>query len=88
MPRQRSTKAAQDIIDSAQTLARVAALLEARGFEVPSSILECQETSCGHSASINVDGLPESFPVPDMSLRLRLGVRLAEREGAAGSERV
>jgi hypothetical protein len=75
MPRQRSTKAAQDIIDSAQTvlslelvtdlaeplarymlasyadeewrdspqveaLARVAALLEARGFEVPSPILE------------------------------------------------
>ena len=75
MPRQRSTKAAQDIIDSAQAvlslelvaelaeplarymlgsyageewrdspqveaLARVAALLESRGFEVPSAILE------------------------------------------------
>jgi hypothetical protein len=75
MPRQRSTKVAQDIIDSAQAvlslelvtdlaeplahymlgnyadeewrdspqveaLARVAALLEARGFEVPSAILE------------------------------------------------
>jgi hypothetical protein len=75
MPRQQSTKAAQDIIDSAQTvlslelvvelaeplarymlgsyadeewrdgpqieaLARVAALLEAEGLEVPSSILE------------------------------------------------
>jgi hypothetical protein len=31
----------------------------------------CQEASCGHSGSINVDSLPDSFPVPDVSLRLR-----------------
>ena len=31
----------------------------------------CQEPSCDHSASVNVDGLPDSFPVPDVSLRLR-----------------
>jgi hypothetical protein len=80
MPRQRSTQAAQDIIDSAQAvlslewvtvlaeplarymlesyaeeewrdspqveaLARVAALLEARGIEVPSPILEALRTA-------------------------------------------
>jgi hypothetical protein len=31
----------------------------------------CQETNCGHSASINVNDLPDDFPVPDVSLRLR-----------------
>ena len=31
----------------------------------------CQQASCGHSGSINVDHLPDSFPVPDVSLRLR-----------------
>jgi hypothetical protein len=31
----------------------------------------CQEASCGHSGSINVDSLPDDFPVPDVSLRLR-----------------
>jgi hypothetical protein len=27
--------------------------------------------SCGHSGSMSVDKLPDSFPVPDVSLRLR-----------------
>ena len=31
----------------------------------------CQESSCGHSASINVDDLPDDLPVPDVALRLR-----------------
>ena len=31
----------------------------------------CQETNCGHSASGNVGGLPDDFPVPDVALRLR-----------------
>lgn len=31
----------------------------------------CQEASCGHSASINVNDLPDGFPVPDVALRLR-----------------
>src|SRR5829696_7213613 len=31
----------------------------------------CQETNCGHSASIKVEDLPDSFPVPDVSMRLR-----------------
>jgi hypothetical protein len=31
----------------------------------------CQEASCSHSGSINVDSLPDSVPVPDVSLRLR-----------------
>jgi hypothetical protein len=31
----------------------------------------CQEASCGHSGSINVDSLPDDFPVPDVFLRLR-----------------
>jgi hypothetical protein len=34
------------------------------------SLTICQEASCGHSGSINVDSLPDSFPVPDVSLRL------------------
>jgi hypothetical protein len=38
---------------------------------VRSVLAICQETSCGHSASINVDSLPDRFPVPDVSLRLR-----------------
>ena len=31
----------------------------------------CQEASCGHGASLNVDELPDEFPVPDVALRLR-----------------
>jgi hypothetical protein len=31
----------------------------------------CQESSCGHAGSVNVDHLPDDFPVPDVSLRLR-----------------
>jgi hypothetical protein len=31
----------------------------------------CQEASCGHSGSVNVDELPNGYPVPDVSLRLR-----------------
>jgi hypothetical protein len=38
---------------------------------VKSVLAICQETSCGHSGSINVDNLPDDFPVPDVSLRLR-----------------
>jgi hypothetical protein len=31
----------------------------------------CQEASRGHSASLNVDELPDDFPVHNVSLRLR-----------------
>ncbi len=30
----------------------------------------CQEASCGHSTSLNVDGLSDDFPVTDIALRL------------------
>jgi hypothetical protein len=33
-----------------------------------------QETSCGHSGTVNVDSLPDSFPIPDVSLRLQCSV--------------
>ena len=38
---------------------------------VRSVLAICQEASCGHSGSINVDRLPDDFPVSDVSLRLR-----------------
>jgi hypothetical protein len=38
---------------------------------VRSVLAICQEASCGHSASINVDSLPDGFLVPDVALRLR-----------------
>jgi hypothetical protein len=38
---------------------------------VRSVLAICQRTSCGRAASINVDELPDDFPVPDVSLRLR-----------------
>jgi hypothetical protein len=38
---------------------------------VRSVLAICQETSCGHSGSINVDSLPDRFPVPDGRLRLK-----------------
>jgi hypothetical protein len=38
---------------------------------VRSVLAICQEANCGHSGSLNVDHLPDSFPVPDVSLRLR-----------------
>jgi hypothetical protein len=31
----------------------------------------CQSIGCGHEATIVIDGLPDSLPVPDVSLRLR-----------------
>jgi hypothetical protein len=31
----------------------------------------CQVVGCRHSGSVNVDNLPDDFPVPDVSLRLR-----------------
>src|SRR3712207_4973554 len=31
----------------------------------------CQESGCGHSDSLNVDGVPDDYPVPDIALRLR-----------------
>jgi hypothetical protein len=38
---------------------------------VRSVLALCREASCDHSSSINVDSLPDDFPVPDVSLRLR-----------------
>src|SRR5829696_2693113 len=38
---------------------------------VQSVLAICQEASCGHSVSVSTDGLPDSFPVPDVALRLR-----------------
>jgi hypothetical protein len=31
----------------------------------------CPEVSCQHSGSVNLDRLPDDFPVPDVSLHLR-----------------
>lgn len=31
----------------------------------------CEAIGCDHEATINVDGLPEELPVPDVALRLR-----------------
>jgi hypothetical protein len=31
----------------------------------------CAAIGCGHSSTLNVDGLPDDLPVPDVSLRLR-----------------
>ena len=38
---------------------------------VRSVAAECQEIGCGHSGAVNVDHLPDGFPVPDVALRLR-----------------
>jgi hypothetical protein len=38
---------------------------------VRSGLATCQESSCGHAGSINVDDPPDNFPVPDLSLHLR-----------------
>lgn len=38
---------------------------------VRSVLAICHRTSCGHSGSVNVDALPDDFPVPNVSLRLR-----------------
>jgi hypothetical protein len=50
---------------------RPMSLRNMREHGVRSVLAICQEASCGHSGSINVDSLPDSFPVPDVSLRLR-----------------
>ena len=31
----------------------------------------CQAIGCGHAATIDIDGLPDNLPVPDVGLRLR-----------------
>ncbi len=31
----------------------------------------CQAIGCGHASTVNVDGLPDDLPVPDVSPRLR-----------------
>ncbi len=38
---------------------------------VRSIAAHCQVVGCGHSGSLNVDNLPDDFPVPDVALRLR-----------------
>ncbi len=42
-----------------------------RAHGVRAVLATCQETSCGHSGSVNVDHLPDDVPVPDVALRLR-----------------
>jgi hypothetical protein len=44
----------------------------------------CQESSCGHSGSMNVDAFPDDFPVPDLSLRLRCSAWKADGRATAG----
>jgi hypothetical protein len=46
-------------------------LANMREHGVRSVAAHCQVVGCGHSASVNVDGLPDDFPVPDAALRLR-----------------
>jgi hypothetical protein len=31
----------------------------------------CEATSCGHTATLPIDGMPDELPVPDVSLKLR-----------------
>ena len=50
---------------------RPMSLRNMREHGVRSVLAICQEASCGHAGSINVDNLPDSFPVPDVALRLR-----------------
>jgi hypothetical protein len=50
---------------------RPMSLRNMREHGVRSVLAICQETSCGHSASVNVDSMSDRFPVPDVSLRLR-----------------
>ena len=38
---------------------------------VRSVLATCQETSCRHAGSINVDNMSADVPVPDVALRLR-----------------
>ena len=33
--------------------------------------MQCEEIGCGHEGSVNVDHLPDDFPVPNVALRLR-----------------
>jgi hypothetical protein len=55
---------------------------------VRSVLAICQETSCGHSGSINVDSVPDDFPVPDVSFAPAvLGLPLSERQDATGLAR-
>jgi hypothetical protein len=35
----------------------------------------CEDSSSGHSGSVNVDDLPDPVPVPDVALRLRWSLR-------------
>jgi hypothetical protein len=42
-----------------------------RAHGVRSVLATCQETSCGHARSVNVDNLSADVPVPDVALRLR-----------------
>ena len=41
---------------------------------VRSVAAHCQVVGCGHSGTVNVDNLPDDFPVPDVALRLRCSV--------------
>jgi hypothetical protein len=38
---------------------------------VRSIAAHCQVVGCGHAGTVNIDNLPDSFPVPDLALRLR-----------------
>jgi hypothetical protein len=31
----------------------------------------CQAIGCGHASTVNVNGMPDDLPVPDVGLRLR-----------------
>jgi hypothetical protein len=57
---------------------RVMRLLVSLGNMAPmawrAGLATCQEMSCGHAASVNVDNLPDDFAVPDVSLSLRCSV--------------
>src|SRR5215211_6819743 len=47
-----------------------------------------KEVKGGHSGSVNVDGLPDGVPVPDIAPALAgVGVRVEEREDATGLAR-
>jgi hypothetical protein len=56
---------------------------------VRSVLAICQEASCSHSASINVDELPDDFAAPDVSVRLRCSACGSHNvKDAAGMARV
>jgi hypothetical protein len=46
-------------------------LADMRAQRVCAVLASCQETSCGHAGSIDLDNLPHIFAIPDVSAAVR-----------------